>query len=204
MKTKERADSKEQTIEITEDQQNDCQKQIEKLTSENVELKDQLIRKAAELENFRKRTNREKQELLEYGNERLQMRFLEVADDFENAFDAAEKSNVDSKMLEGFQMIFRKIQKIFSDHNIVEIEEAWDKILTNDASIIGFDCAKLEFIDSSAIGTLVKFFNSSVKNNIEMYIFGLRTELEKIFETTKINRMMSVVSKQEFDERFLK
>lgn len=127
MKTKDRADSKEQTIEITDDQQMDCQKQIEKLTAENAELKDQLIRKAAELENFRKRTNREKQELLEYGNERLQMRFLEIADDFENAFAAVEKSNADEKMLEGFQMIFRKIQKIFSDHNIVEIEEPCGK-----------------------------------------------------------------------------
>jgi len=101
-------------------------------------------------------------------------------------------------------VVIVSMPKYFYIGNIVEIEEAWDKILTNDASIIGFDCAKLEFIDSSAIGTLVKFFNSSVKNNIEMYIFGLRTELEKIFETTKINRMMSVVSKQEFDERFLK
>jgi molecular chaperone GrpE len=127
MKTKDRADSKEQTIEISDEQQVDCQNQIEKLTAENAELKDQLIRKAAELENFRKRTNREKQEILEYGNEKLQARFLEIADDFENAFDAAEKSNADAKMLEGFQMIFRKIQKIFSDHNIVEIEEPCGK-----------------------------------------------------------------------------
>jgi len=127
MKTKDRADSKEQTIEISDENQMDCQKQIEKLQAENAELKDQLIRKAAELENFRKRTNREKQELLEYGNEKLQVRFLEIVDDFENAFDAAEKSNADAKMLEGFQMIFRKIQKIFSDHNIVEIEDPCGK-----------------------------------------------------------------------------
>jgi molecular chaperone GrpE len=127
MKTKDRADSKEQTIEISDDKQMDCQNNFEKLQSENAELKDQLIRKAAELENFRKRTNREKQELLEYGNEKLQVRFLEIVDDFENAFDAAEKSNADAKMLEGFQMIFRKIQKIFSDHNIVEIEDPCGK-----------------------------------------------------------------------------
>jgi len=127
MKTKDRAESKEQTIEISDENQMDCQKQIDKLTTENAELKDQLIRKAAELENFRKRTNREKQELLEYGNEKLQVRFLEIVDDFENAFDAAEKSNADAKMLEGFQMIFRKLQKIFSDHNIVEIEDPCGK-----------------------------------------------------------------------------
>ena len=37
------------------------------------------------------------------------------------------KSNADAKMLEGFQMIFRKLQKIFSDHNIVEIEDPCGK-----------------------------------------------------------------------------
>ena len=101
-------------------------------------------------------------------------------------------------------VVIISLPKYFYIGNIAEIEGAWDKILNSEASVIGFDCDKLEFIDSSAIGTLVKFFNSSVKNNIEMFVFGLRSELQKIFETTKINRVMSVVSKEEFDERFLK
>lgn len=101
-------------------------------------------------------------------------------------------------------VIIISLPKYFYIGNIAEIEGAWDKILNSEASVIGFDCDKLEFIDSSAIGTLVKFFNSSVKNNIEMFVFGLRSELQKIFETTKINRVMSVVSKEEFDERFMK
>jgi len=101
-------------------------------------------------------------------------------------------------------VIIVSLPKYFYIGNIAEIEQAWDKILNNEASVIGFDCDKLEFIDSSAIGTLVKFFNSSVKNNIQMFIFGLRSELQKIFETTKIDRVMSVVTKEEFDERFLK
>ena len=101
-------------------------------------------------------------------------------------------------------VIIVSLPKYFYIGNIAEIEGVWEKILNNEASVIGFDCDKLEFIDSSAIGTLVKFFNSSVKNNIEMYVFGLRSELQTIFDTTKINRVMSVISKEEFDERFLK
>lgn len=101
-------------------------------------------------------------------------------------------------------VVIISLPKYFYIGNIAEIEGAWDKIISNEASVIGFDCDKLEFIDSSAIGTLVKFFNSSVKNNIGMYVFGLRAELQKIFDTTKINRVMSVISKEEFEERFLK
>ncbi len=96
------------------------------------------------------------------------------------------------------------LPKYFYIGNILEVEESWENILKKDPSVIGFDCEKLEFIDSSAIGTLVKFFNSSVKNNIEMYVFGLKKELIKIFDTTKINRVMSVIQKSEFEERFLK
>lgn len=101
-------------------------------------------------------------------------------------------------------VIVISLPKYFYIGNIAEIEGAWDKLLNDPVAVIGFNCDKLEFIDSSALGTLVKFFNSSVKNNIEMYVYGLRAELQKIFDTTKINRVMSVISDDEFNERFLK
>ncbi|HOP29174.1 MAG TPA: STAS domain-containing protein [Spirochaetota bacterium] len=101
------------------------------------------------------------------------------------------------------KVVIITLPKYFYIGNIIEVEQSWENILKKEPSVIGFDCEKLEFIDSSAIGTLVKFFNSSVKNNIEMYVFGLKTELIKIFDTTKINRVMSVINKSEFEERFL-
>ena len=101
------------------------------------------------------------------------------------------------------KVVILTLPKYFYIGNIIEVEQSWENILKKEPSVIGFDCEKLEFIDSSAIGTLVKFFNSSVKNNIEMYVFGLKNELIKIFDTTKINRVMSVINKSEFEERFL-
>lgn len=95
------------------------------------------------------------------------------------------------------------LPKYFYIGNITEIEASWEKLLGLSPGIIGFDCTQLEFIDSSAIGTLVKFFNSSVKNNIEMYVYGLREELLKIFDTTKINRVMTVMTTEDFQNKFL-
>ncbi|MFA5520021.1 MAG: STAS domain-containing protein [Spirochaetota bacterium] len=97
-----------------------------------------------------------------------------------------------------------KLPRNFYIGNIVDIEEVWDRIIAQMPKTVGFDCEGLEFIDSSAIGTLVKFFNKSVKKDINMYVFGLRKDLLKIFETTKIDRIMSVVSKEHFEELFLK
>jgi anti-anti-sigma factor len=97
-----------------------------------------------------------------------------------------------------------KLPRNFYIGNIIDIEDAWEKLVIGMPEIVGFDCEILEFIDSSAIGTLVKFFNNSVKKDIKMYIFGLKGDLIKIFETTKIDRVMAVVSREEFEEQFLK
>jgi len=102
------------------------------------------------------------------------------------------------------KVVIITLPKYFYIGNIMEVERSWETIVQKEPSVIGFNCEKLEFIDSSAIGTLVKFFNSSVKNNIEMFVFGLKSELVKIFDTTKINRVMSVIDKVEFEDRFLK
>lgn len=91
------------------------------LDQEVAMLKDQLARKAAELENFRRRTQREKQELLEYGNRNLFSRLLEVADNFDKAFEVGDKSGIESKMLEGFRMIYQNLIKIFAEHQVREI-----------------------------------------------------------------------------------
>ncbi len=95
-----------------------------------------------------------------------------------------------------------KIPKYFFIGNIVEVEEIWNQILTEAPKTVGFDFQQVEFIDSSAIGTLVKFYNISVKNNFEMHIFSLGNDIRKIFETTKIDRVMSVLGKEEFESLY--
>lgn len=112
------------------------------------------------------------------------------------------KVKVDIIEHEGVTVV--KLPRNFYIGNIVYVEEVWDQVIAGMPKAVGFDCERLEFIDSSAIGTLVKFFNNSVKKDIKMYVFGLKKELLKIFETTKIDRVMSVVSKEQFEEQFLK
>jgi anti-anti-sigma factor len=100
-------------------------------------------------------------------------------------------------------VVIVSLPKYFYIGNIAEIEANWDRLLDMSPGIIAFDCTQLEFIDSSAIGTLVKFFNSSAKNKVEMYVYGLKDGLLKIFDTTKINRIMTVMSAEDFKNKFL-
>lgn len=94
---------------------------IEKLQGELGEQKEKYLRLYSEFENFRRRTSKEKLELISAANEQLIKALLPVIDDF----DRAEKSFTDKndKELEGFFLIHNKFRKIL-DQAGVKIMEA--------------------------------------------------------------------------------
>jgi len=76
---------------------------------ENAKLKDQLLRTIAEFDNFRKRTNKEKAELILNGGRKAVTDILPILDDFERALSNETKDATAIK--EGMQMIFNKFIK---------------------------------------------------------------------------------------------
>jgi molecular chaperone GrpE len=101
---------------------NALKEQIAQLESEKEELKNQVVRKAAEFENLRKRTMREKQELLEFGSEKLLFKMLELLDDINNAVDASQTTKDFDSLLKGLQMIKSKADKLFSESGVKLME----------------------------------------------------------------------------------
>lgn len=87
--------------------------------------------------------------------------------------------------------------------NIREVEEKWDTVLNKKPDIIGIDCKKLNFIDSSAIGTLVKFLNNSDLNKIHLIFFDLNDAILRIFETAKLNKIFNILSAEDFRSQYL-
>ncbi len=132
-------ENKEQTTEQLENNEmiespEEMQEQMEALVEqmneigkERDELKEALVRKVAELENIRKRSIREKQEMVEYANEKLLYRFLELLDDMSNAVDAGKKSDDYGTLLKGLEMIHSKAVKFFEDNGVKKMEDAEGK-----------------------------------------------------------------------------
>jgi len=79
------------------------------LENQLAETRDQLLRKAAEFENFRKRMNQEKQSSIEYANQSLLMDIIPIIDDFERAIQAGESSSDYAGLLEGLKMIEKRL-----------------------------------------------------------------------------------------------
>lgn len=82
--------------------------EIERLESELDELRDIHLRKLAEFDNFRKRTERERVEIRRHANEELVRDLLPVLDNFERALEHGSETDPDA-FLEGVEMIARQL-----------------------------------------------------------------------------------------------
>ena len=93
---------------------------LTKAQQEVEELKKQLLYKTAEFENYRKRTLKEKAELILNGGEKTVAAILPILDDFERAI--ADKSEDPKVIKEGVQMIFNKFVKTLKGLGVKKID----------------------------------------------------------------------------------
>ena len=86
------------------------------------ELKTQALYKQAEFDNYRKRTLKEKAELILNGAEKTVVAFLPVLDDFERALQNMEKAEDVASVREGVELIFQKFNKTLSGLGVEPID----------------------------------------------------------------------------------
>jgi molecular chaperone GrpE len=90
--------------------------EVLKLQSEIAESKDKYLRLYSEFENFRRRTSREKLDMIQSANEQLIRALLPVADDFERAERSLKEKN--DKDSEGFALISNKFKKVLDQYGV--------------------------------------------------------------------------------------
>ncbi len=96
-------DNSEKEVEKSEEEI--LQERISFLENENSTLKDQMLRKQAESDNFRKRILREKEDSIKYGNSNLLLDLIAIIDDFERAIKASGESTDITNFHEGIELI---------------------------------------------------------------------------------------------------
>ena len=95
---------------------------IEKMQAELAEQKRQYLFLAADFDNYRKRTLKEKQDLVKNGAERALKELLPVVDDFERAVEAMHKGDDLEALREGVDLIYNKFMKYLEQNNVTPIE----------------------------------------------------------------------------------
>lgn len=108
-------DKKEET-----DKKSEKKDPLTEAKEENAKLKDAYIRQVAEFDNYRKRTLKEKADLILNGTEKSVSAVLPILDDFERALN---DKNEDTKAIkEGFELIYKKFQKVLATLGVKEID----------------------------------------------------------------------------------
>lgn len=104
------------------DEEERLKKELEELDVKYKELNDRFLRLYSEFDNYKKRTNKEKLDLLSTASEKVIVGLLPVIDDFERAIAANEKSEEVTAIKEGFVLIYNKLQQLLKRFDVEEIK----------------------------------------------------------------------------------
>ncbi len=110
---KDNLSEKMQTPEIDEQQE---------LQQKYDELNDSYLRLFADFDNYRKRTLKEKADIIKSGGEKVLKDIIPLIDDFERAIVALHQSDDKEAILEGIDLIYNKFMNFLQQHGIKEIE----------------------------------------------------------------------------------
>lgn len=110
-------------VHVPEESTEQPETELDALRKEVEEWKDLAQRKAAEVENVRRRAMAREQDLLLYASEHMITKMIPVLDDLAAAADAAKTATDVAPLRQGIEMIFAKAEKIFEEAGVRIIDE---------------------------------------------------------------------------------
>ena len=68
--------------------------------------------------------------------------------------------------------------------------------------IIALDLEELTYIDSSGIGSLIRYVNIALKENIEFICYNLNKNIENIFKISKLDQFLNILSNDDYQKKY--
>ena len=121
----EATETEELQVENTEEplsEEEQLKAQLAEAQEKIAELQDRYLRQAAEFDNYRKRTIKEKADLIKSAAEKLMVAELPVVDDMDRALENMEKGSDAEACIEGFKLIVQKFKNILAQSGLEKIE----------------------------------------------------------------------------------
>ena len=116
------AEMQEKTTEESTHEEASVEEQLQKAQEELQHLKENHLRQLAEFDNYKKRTLKEKAELILNGGEKVLTAFLPVLDDLARAQENIEKNQDYNTLKEGVDLIVKKLYKVLGEQGLTVIE----------------------------------------------------------------------------------
>ena len=118
--TNETTDNTEPEAPLTEEEQ--LKLQLAEAEAKIAELQDRYLRQAAEFDNYRKRTMKEKADLIKSAAEKVIVAELPIVDDMDRALDNMEKGMDADACIEGFKLIAQKFKNTLAQQGLEKID----------------------------------------------------------------------------------
>lgn len=117
------SDNDSPSNQINEDEsENKYEEKIDELQNQVNDYKDSLLRKVAEFENYKRRTENDQLNLVNYAAESFIKKLLPIVDDLERSLAHMSEETDTAKIKEGIQLIYSKLLKTFNEQDIKKIE----------------------------------------------------------------------------------
>jgi len=96
--------------------------ELRRLASADSEYQEKMLRTLAEMENLRKRLDRERKEYVNYANQELLAEFIPVLDNFHRALRSIPRTEASKPLLDGVEMIYRQLEDVLKKQGLEEVE----------------------------------------------------------------------------------
>ena len=147
----EKADSKKES-EADKAKEKTPEERIAELEKETADLKDQLLRRAADFDNYRKRMMQEKQDAFDYGNANLLKDLLDSLDNFDRTLDAAKDAKDAKSIADGIRMINKSLVSMLENkYNLVAFGKEGDAFDPDLHEAIGMQEGKVKKEELAAV-----------------------------------------------------
>lgn len=120
--SEENKNAKEEPVNNENPELNESEVKIAELEKEVQDLKDKVLRRAAEFENYKRRTENDQLNLLKYAAENFIIKLLPVVDDFERSLLHLNNAADLDKIKEGIQLVYEKFIKTLDEQGVKKIE----------------------------------------------------------------------------------
>ena len=133
--------------------------ETEKLKAEILELKEKYVRQAAEFDNFRKRSAKERLELIQTANRELMVSLLPILDDSERAEKQMDTSNDAAAIREGVKLVFNKLRNTLGSKGLKAMQSIGKEFNPDEHEAITEIPAPSEDLKGKVVDEMEKGYN---------------------------------------------
>jgi molecular chaperone GrpE len=121
--TDEKQDEEREPAEVKEISEIEkADEKISELEIQVKELEDKFLRKVAEFENYKRRSENDQFNLITYGAESFIVKLLPVIDDFERSLQHIDTANDSESIKKGIKLVYEKLLKVLDEHGVKKME----------------------------------------------------------------------------------